>query len=166
MTSMLCEYCGKNPATIHLTEIGEEKRQEIHICEACANERGMGMNSPGLTTFLHSALQRTRTQPTLRCPHCGITFDEFRTKGRFGCPRDYEVFEARLNPLLDKIHGSHRHTGRLPRLKLRRELQEAVKREEYENAARLRDRIREIEEEQDSERAGSTLGDEASRGSA
>jgi protein arginine kinase activator len=177
MTPMLCEYCGKNPATIHFTEIHEEKRRELHICEACANERGIGAHSPGLTAFLHSAVHKAPVQRTLRCPHCGITFDEFRTKGRFGCPRDYEVFEERLNPLLDKIHGAHRHTGRLPRgrrtvendradqlLRLRRELQEAVHREEYERAAQIRDRIHDLEE-QGSARAGSSLGDEAGRGS-
>jgi len=158
MTSMLCESCGKNPATIHFTEINEDVRRELHLCEACASERGLGTTTPDLGALLHSAVERSQAEPSLRCPYCGITFDEFRTKGRFGCPRDYEVFEERLTPLLDKIHGSHRHTGRLPRgrrtvendradqlLRLRRELQDAVRREEYETAARVRDRIRELE---------------------
>lgn len=169
MAPNLCQYCGKNPATIHLTEIHDEKRREFHICEACADERGIGTQSPGLTAFLHSAVEKTAVQRTLRCPHCGITFEEFRTKGRFGCPRDYEVFRERLNPLLDKIHGAHRHTGRLPRgrrtvetdradelLRLRRELQEAVHREEYERAAKLRDRIQGLEATPEAESKGTT----------
>lgn len=174
---MLCQYCGKNPATIHLTEIQDKQRREIHICEACADERGIGAHSPGLTAFLHSAVEKSEVQKTLRCPHCGITFEDFRAKGRFGCPRDYEVFRERLNPLLDKIHGAHRHTGRLPRggetvhtdkadelLRLRRELQEAVHREEYERAAKLRDRIQAIESAPSSEGAGVSGPDEGTRG--
>lgn len=173
MAPVLCQYCSKNPATIHLTEIHDEKRREIHICESCADERGIGAHSPGFTAFLHSAVEKPEVQRTLRCPHCGITFDEFRTKGRFGCPRDYEVFRERLNPLLDKIHGAHRHTGRLPGgretmdtdradelLRLRRELKEAVHREEYEKAAKLRDRIQTLENAPASEGAGASRGDE------
>ena len=96
---------------------------------------------------------------TQKCPHCGITFEEFRAKGRFGCPRDYEVFREALVPLLQKMHGgAQRHVGRLPRgqdevettvgdrlLQLRRELHEAITEEKYEDAARLRDEIAEIE---------------------
>jgi protein arginine kinase activator len=91
-----------------------------------------------------------------KCPDCGITFEEFKTKGRFGCPRDYEVFKDSIGPLLEKIHGTRRHTGRLPRgagegsrgdrlLRLRRDLQNAVGAENYEEAARLRDEIRRVE---------------------
>jgi hypothetical protein len=87
-----------------------------------------------------------------RCPECGISFEEFRAKGRLGCPKDYEVFAKDLGPLLEKIHGSRQHVGRVPRgagpdtsredrlLRLRRDLARAVKDEQYEEAARLRTR--------------------------
>ena len=165
MTPMLCQRCGKLPATIHMTEISDEgDRTEWHICEECANAEGLAQGAPVAPEALanliqmESAVAEVAKDPPATCPHCGITFEEFRTKGRFGCPHDYEVFASALNPLLDKIHGSHHHTGRLPRgqeavdsdasdrlLRLRRELQEAVRREDYENAARLRDTLRELE---------------------
>src|SRR5688572_1513632 len=97
--------------------------------------------------------------PAPRCPSCGISFAEFREKGRLGCPNDYEFFEEHLTPLLEKIHGATEHRGRLPQgsldaagkrndllLRLRRDLLQAVKGEQYEAAARLRDEIRRVEE--------------------
>jgi len=180
MSPMLCQSCQKNPATIHFTEIKDDQKRELHICEACANERGLATSTPGLIDFLQAPIRPPGPRITESCPNCGITFDEFRTKGRFGCPRDYDVFEEALNPLLDKIHQSHQHTGRLPRgrsevetdtsdnlLRLRHEQQEAVRNENYEEAARLRDEIRALEEAQAADRAASSsgLGNEPSGGS-
>ena len=161
MTPMLCQFCGKNPATIHFTEIKDEVKQELHICEECANEKGLGTGGP-LPPMLFELMQggkRGETQEDLRCPECGITFGEFRTKGRFGCPHDYTVFAEPLGPLLEKIHGSRSHAGRLPRgrttvdtatadhlLRLRRELKDSVRSENYEDAARIRDEISALED--------------------
>jgi protein arginine kinase activator len=110
-----------------------------------------------LSTLVQTA-RKSALAPQPKCPECGITFEDFRTRGRFGCPKDYEVFRESLGPLLEKIHGSQKHTGRLPRgraaidpasgdrlLRLRRELQAAVGNENYEEAARLRDEIRKAE---------------------
>ena len=97
-----------------------------------------------------------------RCPKCGMTFNEFKAKGRFGCPHDYDVFERRLVPLLQRVHGSSDHQGESEELpesaavsspeqdelrQLRHELQQVVAREEYEEAARLRDRIQLLEQQ-------------------
>ena len=93
------------------------------------------------------------------CPVCGITFYEFRQQGRLGCPHDYVAFEKELEPLIANIHGQSRHTGKRPKrvahstdrrtdmIRLRREMKEAVEREDYEKASELRDQIREIEED-------------------
>ncbi|MFV1959584.1 MAG: UvrB/UvrC motif-containing protein [Planctomycetota bacterium] len=159
---MVCQFCGKNPATIHFTEIKDGKKHELHICEACASEQGLAAGVPAVLGNLMQmdppAHKRETSTEGLACPHCGITFDEFRTKGRLGCPHDYLVFAEALDSLVDKIHGAHRHTGRLPRgrrtvdtdlaehlLRLRHELQESIRTEDYENAARLRDEIRALE---------------------
>jgi protein arginine kinase activator len=162
MTPVLCQSCGQNPATIHFTEIKNDTKRELHICEACASAQGLGgsVPIPPILANLVQGVRRGGLGGDLRCPDCGITFEEFRTKGRFGCPRDYEVFGEALGPLLDKIHGARAHTGRLPRgrtvasteasdrlLRLRRDLQEAVRAEHYEDAARLRDEIVRIEGE-------------------
>ncbi len=160
MTPMLCQFCGKNPATIHFTEIKEEVKRELHICEECANEKGLGSTGP-LPPMLFELMQGGRRESTdedLKCPRCGITFGEFRTKGRFGCPHDYEIFAEPMGPLLEKIHGARSHTGRLPRgrtsvdtavadhlLRLRRELKDSVRAENYEDAARIRDEIKSLE---------------------
>ena len=92
------------------------------------------------------------------CPNCGIAFKEFRALGRLGCPHDYVVFEDELLPLLENIHGETTHVGKIPKrspqasqlqfqlIKLRNELRTSVEEERYEDAARIRDSIRRIEE--------------------
>ena len=86
------------------------------------------------------------------CEVCGIKFVEFRNSGRLGCPHDYQEFRDELTPLLENIHGETRHCGKTPRrlpqskqtqselIQLRKQLQQAVTKEAYEEAARLRDR--------------------------
>lgn len=158
----ICQSCQQNPSTIHYTEIREGSKSELHLCESCAQAQGVtsGPVPAGLPAML-KALAKPATAPGApapRCPSCGISFAEFREKGRLGCPQDYEFFREQLDPLLEKIHGRNRHVGRLPRgtdaeasrradelLRLRRELQQAVQAEQYEGAARLRDRIRQLE---------------------
>jgi protein arginine kinase activator len=161
----LCQSCNQNPATIHYTEIKDaEKQRELHLCEACAQSQGVstGPVMAALPPMLASLVKPPKgaSTPATRCPTCGISFAEFREKGRLGCPNDYEVFREHLEPLLEKIHGAIEHKGRLPQgsgagsgrrndelLRLRRELQQAVKSEQYETAARLRDQIRGLEGE-------------------
>jgi protein arginine kinase activator len=161
MTPMLCQVCGQNPATIHFTEIQNAVKKELHICEECANAKGVAAAAP-IPKMLFDLLEGARRKDPgeeLACPHCGMTFADFRAKGRLGCPHDYEAFREALLPLLDKVHGAHAHTGRLPRgkekvdtsvadrlLRLRRALQDSVKTENYEDAARLRDEIRALEQ--------------------
>ena len=86
----------------------------------------------------------------MTCPDCGIKFMEFRAEGRLGCPHDYRVFGRGLLPLLQRVHGATRHVGKvaakrpgaIQRLRLRSQLREAIAREDYEEAARLRDQLR------------------------
>jgi protein arginine kinase activator len=93
------------------------------------------------------------------CPHCGFTLDRLRKEGTLGCPHDYEVFQHGLLPLIQRAHnGSNVHCGKVPTkvpqetkkvaqlTQLRERLDKAVRNEEYENAAELRDRIRQLEE--------------------
>jgi protein arginine kinase activator len=92
------------------------------------------------------------------CPVCGISFLEFRNAGRLGCPNDYEAFRDEIIPLLENIHGETQHTGKSPKrappdqrrhlelIRLKHALRQAVSTESYEEAARLRDQIRQLEE--------------------
>lgn len=160
---MKCQKCTK-AATLHITEIlGDEQFEELHLCEECAHKYLYEPNkSPG--TKSPPALPQGEEGEEVagggrECPVCGLKFVEFRNSGRLGCPHDYQEFREELMPLLENIHGDPaRHTGKVPRrhpqnkqtqgelMQLREQLRQAVNREAYEDAARLRDRIRKIEE--------------------
>jgi len=91
------------------------------------------------------------------CPICGITFADFRKGGRLGCAFDYVAFEDDLEPLLVNIHGALEHTGKVPvnqsgsperqhrLMQLKGEMKEAITKEDYETAGKLRDKITAIE---------------------
>jgi len=159
---MLCQRCHKNEATIHITEVGNGEHQENHLCEQCAEADGSVVKNPATINQLLSSLIMAHTGASelagLTCPECGISFLEFRQQGLLGCPNDYEVFSQALGDLLVRVHGQDtHHLGKVPArgatkqkknvelLRLRRELAIAVEAEKYEEAAGLRDRIREFE---------------------
>lgn len=176
---MKCEGCDKRQATVHLTEIVNKKKRELHLCEECAREKGITIKAfvadlsekleppvaaklpaalGALEKVAHGALQRVEDLSGIACPVCGLTFAEFRASGRLGCANDYAAFRRGLVPLLDKIHGSVEHKGKVPahvneRLErqrrvaeLRQLLNQAIQREEYEKAAKLRDEIYRLDE--------------------
>ena len=164
---MQCQICNKRDATIHLTEIADGIRTEMHICEHCAAEQDISVKSQIPINELLSNL--LAVQPTdeelsdaseqkLACPICGFTLSQFRKEAVLGCPRDYEVFEDALHPLIEKAHdGKTTHCGKVPQrtpgderkqmelLNLRQQLDSAVRSEDYELAAQLRDKIRQTE---------------------
>ncbi len=163
---MQCQKCDK-PATFHITELAGGKPQELHLCEECArsylSHGEEEQSAPSLAGVLVHQLAVGQTAEELArldqqaCPVCGITFYEFRNQGRFGCPHDYVCFSDELDPLLVNIHGETEHVGKCPKhsaegsasqtdlIRLRREMKEAVAAENYEEASRLRDEIRNIE---------------------
>lgn len=161
---MLCQRCKKNTATLHLTDILKSgERREKHLCDECAVEEGVAIKPTSaplneiLTKFvMHQS--GLREQADLVCPECSLSFVEFRQQGLLGCPHDYEAFASVLDPLIQQAHeGAVQHIGKIPSradrtlqartrlLRLRRELEAAIEREDYETAARLRDEIREAE---------------------
>jgi protein arginine kinase activator len=159
---MKCQSCG-SPATVHLTDIVDGHKKELHLCQACAEGQQLvkqqELNLPAiLQTILGQHLgPATDELARLTCPVCGIKYMEFRAEGRLGCPHDYEAFRTGLEPLLQRIHRAGRHVGKAPRrrpgppaaqaelLALRRRLRAAVEAESYEEAAHLRDVIRQKE---------------------
>jgi len=166
---MTCEKCKKGSATYHLTSIENGQKKEAHLCEACAKSVGVGFSldfslSGLLGTSPPKASSKEGKVSKSKCPECGMTIEEFKKKRRIGCANDYELFKDELTELLQKIHGSSRHIGKTPlqaaneakleveRAKreaelagFRKELDDLVKAEKYEEAAKLRDRIREAE---------------------
>ena len=164
MAHIPCQSCQKNPATVHLTEILKGKKREIHLCEECAAKKGVAFKSGFSIQDLLSGLagsaaaQEMAKMQQIKCPICGLSYLDFRQHGRLGCATDYTVFKEGLLPLLEKIHGSVEHLGKVPTksgesrekgrelMELRQALKQAVDHEDYEQAAKVRDRIRAIEE--------------------
>jgi protein arginine kinase activator len=161
---MKCQFCS-NPATVHVTNILNKEKREMHLCEACAREKNVipdppqELNVPALLHLVMGQMPPARTPVgDAVCPSCGTPYAHFRAQGRLGCPHDYEFFRPLLEPLLERVHnGSVRHVGKTPgrlrqrlnearRQDLEAQLKVAVQRERYEEAARLRDAIRELGE--------------------
>lgn len=157
-----CGRCSK-PAVLHITEIRHGDVQALHLCESCAKEYLTHSEAGGSNDIAEGQITET-TDPSEEadhrtCPNCGITFKEFRSQGRLGCPHDYIAFQDELMPLLENIHGETQHVGKVPKraprssqhqyrlIRLRNQLKSAVDDEMYEEAARLRDEIQSLEAE-------------------
>jgi protein arginine kinase activator len=162
-----CNRCSK-PATLHITEVREgAKQEELHLCESCAQEyltHSESTEQPESSSISNKVAEvagegQLEEMDQLTCPSCGISFREFRSQGRLGCPHDYLAFSKELMPLLENIHGEQQHTGKVPKrapdgsqqqyrlIKLRSQLRAAIDDEQYEKAAQLRDEIQKLETE-------------------
>jgi len=168
---MKCQQCEK-PATFHITDLSGDELLALHLCPECAKHylhedapETPDASAPpsSITGIIQQQLTLEQTAEDLKeldtkeCPICGVTFYEFRQSGRLGCPHDYDVFGSELEQLLINVHGAGQHVGKQPKrnpsatevqtqvIRLRRDLQEAIEREDYENASEIRDQIRDIE---------------------
>lgn len=163
---MLCDQCGKNPACIHMTKIINGEKSEEHLCPECAaaiqemvfpSSNNFSVHDFLKTIFSQENVTESLDQPA--CPNCGMTFEDFRSSGKIGCSVCYNIFGEQFEPLLRRIHGTNTHTGKIPRRVggqvelrmrirgLRQDLDGCVKREDYEAAATVRDKIRLLEKE-------------------
>jgi protein arginine kinase activator len=163
---MVCDLCGKNAATVHLTEIIDEQISELHLCEECSRKKSSQMEQQfGLADLLAGLAEFGKPEEAvetagIKCSNCGLTYQDFKKSGRLGCSECYSSFKKYLIVLLKKIHGSTQHLGKVPfkvtaRTKkkvdlteLHVRLQRAIENEEFEEAARLRDKIRELEKKE------------------
>ncbi len=159
-----CDRCD-NEATVHETTIKDAQQVERHLCENCAREEGIVIQSHApinelITKFVLSKVGGgTPEKRAGACPECGMTFADFRQQGLLGCPACYDAFDTQLAPLIERAHegGSH-HSGKTPRragtgagerqqrlMSLRKQLSDAIAAEEYEKAANLRDQLASID---------------------
>lgn len=152
-----CDLCAK-PATVHLTQIVNSKIHKVDLCEACAQAKGVtdpsGFSLADL--LLKASLNPEPSGVDTKCESCGFTQQDFKKTGRFGCPACYSHFSGLLEPLLDTMHKGSTHTGKVPQRALARkslyerltqletELDQAIKAERYEDAARFRDEISQV----------------------
>ncbi|MDD3570813.1 MAG: UvrB/UvrC motif-containing protein [Lachnospiraceae bacterium] len=164
---MLCEKCKKNQATIHMTQVINGDVREIYLCPECA-----GTEEYSNKFSFHNMFQELfnlASSPTevfggynssgLKCPLCGQTYEEFKKLGKLGCVSCYSTFSKNLDHTLKSIHGSTEHKGKIPQKSggkmlakrekenLKRQLAVAIEKEEYEEAAKIRDKIRSMEKE-------------------
>jgi protein arginine kinase activator len=165
---MICDRCHERSAAIFLTKVVNGDRTELHLCKECAEKgdseffKDMSLISILANLAGSKQKQHAETTPAAACENCGFTLERFQREGKLGCEQCYWQFTADLTPMMRKIHGSLQHTGKRPetsavlrvplekkrvnRLEvLRVHLKQAVKAEEYERAAVLRDEIRALE---------------------
>jgi protein arginine kinase activator len=161
-----CDVCHVREATVHLTEVINDRVTKLHLCEECAKTKGEEMQSHfGLTDLLSGLMdfgpavtkEEIGKNKVLKCAHCGMTYYDFQKNGKLGCSECYEAFKSDLGALLRKIHGSDKHVGKMPFVgkesekdqetiqRLKAELNTLILTEEFEKAVILRDRIKELE---------------------
>ena len=167
---MKCDSCGKENANVHMTSIVNGVKEEHHYCQQCANKKEQGTGSMFSSmfddTFFNNQFfanvmypQSTLGNSKLSaCPQCGMTISAFNHQGRLGCDKCYEAFQQHLVPLIKRIQGSTSYEGRLPQRgaedlkveqtikQLRNDLIQAVKQEQFERAAQIRDEIKSLEQ--------------------
>ncbi len=170
---MFCERCKNCEATIHLTEIIKDVKSEVHLCENCAREIGLNsklsnfsLSIPEMLSFLDVNEVDDHAGGGV-CKTCGLSFVDYSREYKLGCPDCYRHMEDSLRPVIAAYHGATAHGGKHPANsdvavaetyvktvcvnpiksieELKDLLERAVTDERYEEAAVLRDRIREME---------------------
>ena len=161
---MQCSICKEKPATVHLTQIVGDKMQKLDLCEECAKAKGV--NDPAgfaladlmLGLGASQEIEQSAGGAELKCSRCGFTQADFKKSGRLGCPECYKTFAEGLSGLLKSMHKGTRHVGKAPealkesrdtadKLKtLQKKLTKAIESEDFEQAAQLRDEIKQLSE--------------------
>jgi len=153
--------CQQNEAKLHFTQIAGGKTHKVDLCEECAKAKGVNTASFSMADLLlglgaAKEIEQSDETGTLKCPACGFTQADFKKTGRLGCPRCYAAYAAPLAPLLKSMHKGVRHVGKIPRAAqktvdlesrlrdLQKKLEKAVAVEQFEEAAALRDEIRDL----------------------
>ena len=160
---MFCDVCKSKEATVFLTQIVEGKMQKVNLCEGCSKEKGVndptGFALADLLLGLGAAQEIEKNPAGIRCPVCGFSQADFKKTGRLGCSACYDSFAEGLSGMLKNMHRGSIHTGKVPaKLAVARRiaqemtglqsaLEKAVKEEQFEEAATLRDKIRNLEAE-------------------
>ena len=158
--NLKCSMCGEE-ATVHLTQIVNNKIIKVDLCEACAQAKGVtdpeGFSLADLMNKNDLTPQQS-SQPDLVCTDCGMETSDFRKTGRLGCAGCFSVFATVLRPVLEDMHVGVDHKGKVPENAVSRlsvseklrtleaALESAIVEEAYEDAAKCRDEIRELQE--------------------
>ncbi len=164
---MLCERCQQKQATVHMQQIFNGEKTEVHVCQDCAGQMDFPISFDhifhGFLDSMFSAGNMEGLQELgakkLMCEACGMTYEDIKKSGRLGCENCYHAFRKELDSILRNVQGSNQHEGKFPKragldLYLKREIDKlkleqlkAIENEEYEEAARIRDLIKQRESE-------------------
>ena len=165
--TMLCENCLKRDATTHIKQVENGIAKNLHLCSECARSLGysdilggLGINLSELFTSIFGDNSTLLSDRVERCENCGSSFNDIIKSGAVGCSACYRKFYNNLVPSIERIHGKVRHNGKVPvnihekkqitkeeiLERLNREMDEAVKNQNFEEAAVLRDKIRVLKE--------------------
>lgn len=169
---MLCEVCHTQKATVHLTEIVNGQVAKLNMCEYCAKKKGNQVEQHfGIADLLQGLVDTEAPSPPqhgrrVKCANCGMTYEDFKNLGRLGCGNCYLAFHENLMPLLKRVHGSQKHKGKAvtesdkskktgavkTKTSAKKDIEEMkmmlhsyIQKEMYEDAAKLRDQIRRME---------------------
>ncbi|WP_338471302.1 UvrB/UvrC motif-containing protein [Niallia sp. XMNu-256] len=180
---MVCQECNQRPATLHFTKIINGEKEQFHLCEHCAQEKGdiymfnntsgFSINNllAGLFNIEPNVKQQQQNpfqqQEVLQCNHCSMTLNQFLKVGRFGCSHCYSTFKEELDPIFKRLHGGNwTHHGKIPKRvggtmhikknieDLKNQLQQLIANEEFEKAALVRDEIRLLDQKLDHSSGG------------
>ena len=162
---MKCECCHKEEATIHLTQVIDGNVKKLNLCQECAQDSGIDLNSPiSITDILlglgaqSAGVAATMSEFDLSCSRCQMTRTEFKKGARLGCPECYNAFMGELNALTKAMHHRAQHVGKIPARQgnkaritaqiaaLQKDTEVAIAKEQYEVAANLRDKIKALKE--------------------
>lgn len=182
--TLVCQNCNSKQATLHFTKAINGKKTEVHLCQQCAEENGYTsfFQSSQSSFSFHDLLagllhgeqpmfekqeNRFTPQEVLQCSSCHTTYEQFANRGRFGCSLCYDTFKGKLQPMLKRLHGGYTsHHGKIPsrmggNIHLRKELddlkqklKQCIEQEAFEEAAKLRDEVRRIENRLSEHREG------------
>lgn len=154
---MECQICQQREATVHIKQVHDGSAREVHVCAECAAQHGFEGVSPGeLTDFIFGVgvpQEDGRTPADGKCcPGCGFTGRDFKKTSRLGCMKCYEAFADDVQPMVTSMHRGDQHVGKVPAgerrqydiLRLEQEMAAAVQAQDFELAAKCRDRIRDL----------------------
>lgn len=157
---MICDHCGKNPATTAVKQTINGKTQIFHLCSSCAEHLQISnffgnpfFSTSDLFSSFFQQMDARNTADTRQCPRCGTTLHNILSTGHLGCSECVKTFQKELLPTIRKIHGNAVHTGKVPQtapveIKTKRQielleeqLQKSIAQQDFEKAAELRDEI-------------------------
>jgi len=164
---MKCEKCNINPTTVHVQQIINGEKTDKYFCQSCAGEAAdsgisfgnllQGIMDAVIKSAISGAGNIAAQDTPVKCPSCGFTGNDFKKTGKLGCGYCYSAFKNELGHVLKSIHGNNVHEGKFPHKSgiemmqkktlenLRLSLSKAIQDEEFEKAASLRDKIKEME---------------------